>query len=167
MPSSSRSSSKGIDPDVRVRADAERDRPRADPLRREEAVAEVGLGGRARADGGACGGQEVELGAVRVRRMDDRRPFAEAARALEQLDRAAAVLGDALLDLPRLLVGVDVERESLGLGVARDRLEPVRRARAHGVGATPTYSPALRSSSTSTRYSDTDPCRKRGSPPRA
>jgi hypothetical protein len=42
--------------------------------------------------------------------MNDRRVRAEAAGALEQLDRPAAVLGETLLDLPRLLVSVDVQR---------------------------------------------------------
>jgi hypothetical protein len=44
------------------------------------------------------------------------------------------VLREALLDLPRLLVGVDVDREPLTLCVAADLLEPVGRAGAHGVG---------------------------------
>ena len=44
------------------------------------------------------------------------------------------MLGEALVDLARLLVGVDVEDELLLLGVASDRLEPVRRAGADGVG---------------------------------
>ena len=58
----------------------------------------------------------------------------QAAGALEQLDRPAAVLGEALLDLPRLLVGVDVEREALGCGVTTELLEPVARTGADGVG---------------------------------
>ena len=44
------------------------------------------------------------------------------------------MLLQALLDLARLLVGVDVERQPLTLGIAPDLLEPVARAGAHGVG---------------------------------
>ena len=44
------------------------------------------------------------------------------------------MLGEALLDLARLLVGVDVQRQALGRGVAADLLEPVRRTGADGVG---------------------------------
>ena len=54
--------------------------------------------------------EEIELGAVGVRRCDDRRSLTEAARAREELDRPAAVLREALLDLLRLLVGVDMQR---------------------------------------------------------
>ena len=104
------------------------------PLDRQEAVAEIRLGRRARADAGAGLGHEVELAAVGVRRVDDRRARAEAAGLREQLDGAEAVLGDALLDLARLLVGVDVKRQRLLRRVAAQLLEPVARARAHGVG---------------------------------
>ena len=81
------------------------------PLDRQEAVAEVRLGRRARADARAGGREQVELVAVGVRRVDDGRARAEAAARVEQLDRAQAVLGEALLDLARLLVGVDVQRQ--------------------------------------------------------
>ena len=79
-------------------------------LDRRVAVAEVRLGRRAEADAGTGVGEEVELVRVGVRGVDDGRPRAETARAGEQLDRADAVLGEAFLDLARLLVGVDVER---------------------------------------------------------
>ncbi len=59
---------------------------------------------------------------------------AEAAGAVEQLDRPAAVLGEALLDLARLLVGVDVQRQPLRRRVAAELLEPLARAGADGVG---------------------------------
>ena len=51
---------------------------------------------------------ELELTVVGVSRMDDRRSGAEAARLGQQLDRSQPVLGDTLLDLARLLAGVDV-----------------------------------------------------------
>ena len=89
-----------------------RDRPCPDALgrdgsRRRDRPPVVGHD----ADDRSRRGEEVELGTVRVGRVHDRRALGEAARAREELDRAAAVLGEALLDLLRLLVGVDVERE--------------------------------------------------------
>ena len=65
----------------------------------------------------------------------------QAARVAEKLDRPAAVLREALLDLPRLLVGVDVERQLLARRVAADLLEPGARAGAHGVGGDPDRDP--------------------------
>ena len=58
----------------------------------------------------------------------------EAAGALQELDRPAAVLGETLLDLPGLLVGMDVHGKPFGLRVASELLEPLARAGAHGVG---------------------------------
>ena len=105
------------------------------PLDRQEAVAEIRLGRRARADAGAGLGR---AGRARGRRRASRgRPSSAAPRQPqlgEQLDRAEAVLGEALLDLARLLVGVHVQRQRLLRGVAAELLEPVARARAHGVG---------------------------------
>ena len=46
----------------------------------------------------------------------------------------SAVLGEALLDLARLLVGVDVQRQLVLGGVAAELLEPVARTGADGVG---------------------------------
>ena len=69
-----------------------------------------------------------------MRCVHDRRLRAETTRLRQQLDRAEAVLGEALLDLARLLVGVDVERQCLGGGVPAELLEPLPRARAYGVG---------------------------------
>ena len=122
-----------VDPDVRVRADAEGNPAPEDGLHREEAVAQVGLRRRAHADARSGVGEEVELMLVRVRRVDDRRQRPEAPRACQELDRPEAVLGEAIVDLAGLLVGVDVEDEALALGVAADLLEPVGRARADGV----------------------------------
>ena len=66
----------------------------------------------------------------------------------EELDRPEAVLGEALLDLARLLVGVDVEDEALALGVGADLLEPLARAGADGVGGEPDPRPGRASAST-------------------
>src|SRR5205823_5108890 len=96
---------------VRIGADADPDAARADALDREKSVAEVCLRRRAGADAGARTCKQVELRAVGMRRVHDRRALAEAAGAIEQLDRADAVLRDALLDLTGLLVGMDVQRE--------------------------------------------------------
>ena len=106
----------------------------ADARDRQEAVAEVRLGRRADADARAGVAQQVELVAVGVRRVHDRRPRAEAALACEQLDRAQAVLGEALLDLARLLVGVHVQRQVVLGGVPPELAQRVGRAGAHGVG---------------------------------
>ena len=133
----------GVDAHVRVGSDADRDRPFPDALGREEAVAEIRLGGRARADDRSGRGEEVELGTVRVGRVHDRRALGEAPRARQELDRAAAVLGEALLDLLRLLVGVDVEREVVLARVPPDLLEPVGGARADGVGGNSDAQPGI------------------------
>src|SRR5215211_8350943 len=69
-----------------------------------------------------------------MRCVDDGRARSQATAPVEQLDRADAVLGHAFLDLPGLLVGVDVEWQALGVGMAADLLEPVRGAGADGVG---------------------------------
>ena len=82
-------------------------------------------------------GEQVELGTVGMRRVHDGDVRSETAGALQQLDRPAPVLGEALLDLPRLLVGVDVQREPFGLREASDLLEPLARAGANGVGGEP------------------------------
>ena len=66
--------------------------------------------------------------------VHDRRARAKAPASGEELDGPDSVLGEALVDLARLLVGVDVEDELLLLGIASYRLEPVRRAGADGVG---------------------------------
>src|SRR5205807_8222559 len=126
-----------VDSHVGVGADTDADAALADPLDGREAVAEVRLGRRADADPRARLGDEVELAVARVRRVDDRRARGEAAGARQELDRPYAVLGQALVDLPRLLVGVDVERKALSLGVEGDLLEPLGRAGADGVGGEP------------------------------
>ena len=71
---------------------------------------------------------------VGVRRVHDGRARPEAAARVEQLDRPHTVLGEALLDLARLLVGVDVQRQVVLDGVASELLEPVTGTCADGVG---------------------------------
>ncbi len=132
-----------VDAHVRVRSDAEGNRSAADALCGKEAVAEVCLGGRARADDGPRRGEEVELDAFCVGRMYDRGALGQAAGARKQFDRAAAVLGEAVLDLLGLLVGVDVERQLVFACVPSDLLEPVGRARPDGVGGDPDAQPGI------------------------
>ncbi len=126
-----------IDADVRIGADADSDSARADALDRQEPVPEVRLRRRAGADAGAGAREQVELGAVRVCRVHDRRALAQAAAAVEELDRPDAVLRQAFLNLTRLLVGVNMQRQSLRVSVAADLLEPVGGTCPHGVGGEP------------------------------
>src|SRR4051794_23906666 len=81
------------------------------------------------------GGEKVELMAVCVRRVDDGRARSETTAGVEQLDRSQAVLGEALLDLARLLVGVGVQRQVVLGGVTAELLEPVAWTGADGVGS--------------------------------
>ena len=113
-----------------------------EPLDRQEAVAEIRLRRRAGAHASAGRGEQVELVAVRVRRVDDGRARAEAAAGVEQLDRPQPVLGETLLDLARLLVGVDVQRQLVLGGVAPELLEPVAGTRTDGVGGDTDPDPA-------------------------
>src|SRR6185436_7410506 len=123
-----------VDPNVRITADAERDPAVEYADRRDEAVAQVGLGRRAGADRRAAVPHQVELRAVGVRCVDDRRQGTQTARVGEQLDGAYAVLREALLDLARLLAGVDVQDDPLGGCVTAELDEPVAGARSDGVG---------------------------------
>ena len=81
----------------------------------------------------------------------------------EQLDRPQPVLGDAFLDLARLLVRVHVEGKALVARVAR-RAPRASRAGTRGRSGArpPTASPRPRSRSSSSRYAATDPWRMRG-----
>jgi CDP-diacylglycerol---glycerol-3-phosphate 3-phosphatidyltransferase len=123
-----------VDPHVRVGADAERDPVGTESFHRHEPVAEICLRRRAEADPCPSFREEAELPVVCVSPVDDRRAGPQAAGVREELDRAYPVLGQALLDLPRLLVGVYVEDEAFAIGVCADPLEPVRRAGTDGVG---------------------------------
>ena len=77
-----------------------------------------------------------------MRCVHDCRPLGEATGAVEQFDRPDAVLGEALLDLARLLVRVHVERQPLVDCVAADLLEPVFGTRTHRVGGDADGNPA-------------------------
>ena len=103
-----------VDPDVRVGADAERDPAVRDPRRGEEAVAEDRLGRRAGADASR---PTRRAGRARRRRRASRGRPSCAGRGSRCASSSSigrhAVLGEALLDLARLLVGVDVQRQPL------------------------------------------------------
>ena len=150
MPSSSRSSSSGS---IRTfeSEPMQSGIPRVEhALDREEAVAEVRLGRRAGADRARRAPRAGRARRRRVRRVHDRRARAEAAGAREQLDRPHAVLGEALLDLARLLVRVDVQRQALAARRTRPSSSSQSRgAGAHGVGGDGRRGcPAARRSST-------------------
>ena len=53
---------------------------------------------------------------------------------MQQLDRRAAVLGAALVELARLLVRVDVADQTVGVGVGGDLAQPVGGDGADAVG---------------------------------
>ena len=112
-------------------------------LDRQEAVAEVRLGRRAGAHARAGRREQVELVPVGVRRVHDGGARPQAAARVEQLDRPHTVLGEALLDLSRLLVGVDVQRQLVLGGVASELLEPVTGTCADGVGGDADPDPAV------------------------
>ena len=79
-----------------------------------------------------------------------------------------AVLGEALLDLARLLVGVDVQDEpSRRPRSARSPRASRAGRRGRSGGRRRRRIPASRSASTSARYADTEGWRIRSSPPRA
>ncbi len=133
----------GIDPDVRIRSDAESDRATANALGGQEPVPEICFGRRAGTDRRAIRREEIELDSICVRCVDDGGAGAEAAGTGEELDRAAAVLSQALLDLLRLLVRMHVQGEAFALRVRADLAEPIRGARSYGVRCEPDCQPSI------------------------
>ncbi len=131
-----------IDADVRVGADADPDASLAHALDRQEPVAEICLCRRTGTDARTGARDQVELAAVGMRCMDDRRPLAQAAGAVEQLDGTQPVLLETLLDLARLFVCVNVQRQPLSGRVPADLLQPAGWACTHGVGGKPDREPA-------------------------
>ena len=135
-------------------------------LDRREAVAEVRLGRRARRRRArrrrASRSSSASFACVAWTTVvrGPRQP-----RAGEQLDRSDAVLGEALLDLARLLVGVDVERQALALRVARRSPRASRRGQARTEwGATPTREPARRAALDLREVAATESCAEAGEP---
>ena len=64
------------------------------------------------------------------------------------------MLLEALVDLARLLVGMDVQRQALPLGIGAYLLEPVRGQARTEWGAQPTRAPLSRSFSSWRKYSN-------------
>jgi hypothetical protein len=83
--------------------------------------------------------QEIQLAPVGVRRVDHGRARTEKPGVREELDRTHPVLHYALLDLARLLVGVDVERQLSGARVLPDFLKPPSRHRPDAVRRRPDF----------------------------
>ena len=113
-----------------------------------------GLWMLASSDTRRCGRPPARAGRARGRRRGSRaRPSCagRGSRVGEELDRAHAVLGEALLDLARLLVRVHVERELVLLAYAPSSSSQSRGHARTEWGATPTRTPAARSSSSSRR----------------
>ena len=77
-----------------------------------------------------------------MRGVHDRCALAQTACAVEELDRPDAVLDEALLDLPRLLVCVHMQGETLSGCIASDLLEPLRRAGSDRVGGNSNRDPS-------------------------
>src|SRR4029077_7627370 len=124
-----------VDTHVRVRADTELDAAVEEPLNRQKAVPHIRLARRAGADAHPRRPDQVGLVPVGLRGMHDGRTRTETAAGVEQLDGPDVVLGEALLDLAWLLVGVDVQRQLMLGGVASELLEPPARAGTDGVGS--------------------------------
>ena len=156
-----------VDDDVAVAPDGEPHAGVAVGERREVAVAEVALGRRAGGDDRPRVRQQRDVALGDVDRVHDGRGLGEERRALEQLDRRAAVLGLALLHLARLLGCVDVADEAVVGGVGGDLAQPVAGTARTLCAATPTVWPASRRASTRARNASTDASRNRGCPPRA
>src|SRR5919109_473119 len=115
-----------VDARVRVGADTEADAPLTHAADREEAVAQVRLRGRTRADPRPGLGKQVELRVVGVRCVDDRRARAQTTGARQQLDKTNTMLGKTLLELAQLLVGVDIEDKTFGVRVPGNHLKPIK-----------------------------------------
>ena len=114
-----------VDHRVLVRAEGQRAPGVGQPAERADAVGEVPFGGRAGADRGPGGAEQVDVGVAEVGRVHRGRPRAEHAVLVQQRGRRAAVVGQGRGVLGRLLAEVDVQRT-----VAQRR--PDRRQRGAG-----------------------------------
>ncbi len=113
-----------VDADVRVRADRQRHAGVAVAQGGQEAVTEVGLGGRAGSDDRAAARQACDIAVTDVDGVHDRRSRAQESVRVEQLERRAAVLGLALLELERLLLCVHMPDQIVRLRVLGDACQP-------------------------------------------
>jgi hypothetical protein len=128
---------KRIDADVTVAADPQIPARGQVIDRPKDAVAEIGLRGRAEADDRARRGEAPRLSGSHVRRMHDAPLRVDPGVLQQPFDRARAAPGDAIVDFLVLFRGVDMdwcadelgarERDDLGELMRRDRSEAVRR----------------------------------------
>ena len=139
-----------------------------DALDREEAVPEIGLGRRAGADARAASREQVELGTVGVRGVDDGRARRRGSRCASSSSIGRQPCSARHSSISRGCSSAwTCSGSSLALGVAAELLEPVARAGADGVGGDADADPVgAQLTRARRRYSATDSWRKRSSPPR-
>ena len=126
-----------IDPDLGVAAHGQADARRAVGQGRRPAVAQVALGRGTGHHDGAAVRQQLDVGVRHVDPVHDACALAQKARPVQQLDRAAAVLALALLQLAGLLGRVRVPHQPVAVRVAGDRGEPLGGHGANAVGGHP------------------------------
>ena len=80
--------------------------------RREDAVAEIGFGGRAQSDNCSARGETSCLFRCHVRRMDDTPLRVDPGVFQQPLDRARAAPRETIVDFLALLRGVDMDRRA-------------------------------------------------------
>src|SRR6185437_6008856 len=100
----------GGEADVGIRADAEAAAVAEEVGHVEQAVAEVGLGDRAEADDRLRPGDARTFVPVGVRGVDEAPVLVDLDGVYQEIDRATAVGGEAVVDLARLLADMDVRR---------------------------------------------------------
>ena len=105
----------------------------ASPSSVASTVAQVGLGRGADARERGRVAEQRRLVRRQVRRVHGHEAVREHAPLGQQLDGPAAGLGDALVDLTRLLGHVHVQRERVRVGVGRELAQPVGGHGAHAV----------------------------------
>ena len=98
-----------------------RRRPAHEGHRREDAVAEIGLGRRAQPGDGAGAGERFRLGRRHVGGMDGRPAVRQAELVQQHLDGAEARAGEAVLHLLHLLRDMDVDRRAGGRAAMTSR----------------------------------------------
>ena len=130
-----------IDSHVRVGADAQRDPPVDDARHRQEAVAEfASVVGQAQIRAPAAASRSSSAPSAWVACTTVVRSPRHPSRSRRAIGRSPCS-ARLLLDLPRLLVGVNVQRQRMRLGVGAELAQRVGRAARTEWGATPTAIP--------------------------
>ena len=96
--------------DVRVAADRDGTAGIKKLAQREQAIAEVGFGGRAQCDGGATGGDAGDFAFIQMGGVHQTPARIDRCMVEQPLHRSRAACGQALLDFGGLLGDVDVDR---------------------------------------------------------